>query len=385
MTIVPRNWDDVIIPQLNRSIEETLKMLNTAAVKAANGPPTANAQMVFCVFERQGPVYEEIKLVAETRLNVMTQCFLSKHLRGAKPGVAVNLALKINAKLGGVNCIVNPQKQLNVLGQPIPTMIMGADVTHPPAGANGGVSIAAVVASMDAKFAEYRAAIRVQPPRMEIIGSLGDVTVELLTQFRNRAKGRLPDRLIFYRDGVSEGQFGEVALQEVQSMKKALESLGAGHVKLTFLVVSKRHAARFFVPNPKDGDRKGNVMAGVVVDTGITHPFEFDFYLNSHQGLQGTSRSAHYHVLYDENKFGADDLQEITYRICYLYARATRSVSIVPPAYYAHLVAARARCYRAGGISGSSQAGSSASGIDSASAEQFSEVTPAIKNTMYFT
>lgn len=29
--------------------------------------------------------------------------------------------------------------------------------------------------------------------------------------------------------------------------------------------------------------------------------------------------------------------------MCYLYCRATRSVSVCPPAYYAHLVAARAR------------------------------------------
>lgn len=30
--------------------------------------------------------------------------------------------------------------------------------------------------------------------------------------------------------------------------------------------------------------------AGTVVDGAITHPFEFDFYLNSHAGIQGTSR-----------------------------------------------------------------------------------------------
>ncbi|KAG0339668.1 Protein argonaute 14, partial [Podila minutissima] len=70
--------------------------------------------------------------------------------------------------------------------------------------------------------------------------------------------------------------------------------------------------------------------------------------LQSHAALQGTSRSTHYHVLYDENRFTADSLQELTYKLCYLYARCTRSVSMVPPAYYAHLVAARARFYSRG-------------------------------------
>ncbi|KAJ3031946.1 UNVERIFIED_CONTAM: hypothetical protein HDU68_010026 [Siphonaria sp. JEL0065] len=72
----------------------------------------------------------------------------------------------------------------------------------------------------------------------------------------------------------------------------------------------------------------------------------FDFFLTSHPEMQGTSKAAHYHVLYDNIGFDADTLQEITYRLCYNFARRfTRAVSIAPPAYYAHLVAARARCY----------------------------------------
>jgi hypothetical protein len=31
------------------------------------------------------------------------------------------------------------------------------------------------------------------------------------------------------------------------------------------------------------------VGIGTVVDTGIVHPYEFDFYLNSHAALQGKS------------------------------------------------------------------------------------------------
>ncbi|KAI9327303.1 Piwi domain-containing protein [Zopfochytrium polystomum] len=384
MKIIPREWRSIIVPQRNLSIEDTLKQVNAAAVQAAeNRVPVA--QMIFCIFDRGGPVYDEIKYVAETKLNIMTQCFLAKHVFNTKPGVTINLSLKINAKLGGINAIVEPSKHLNVLGRPVPTMVMGADVTHPPAGADGGVSIAAVVGSMDSKFAEYRAAIRVQPPRLEIISALGDVTKELLQQFQRRAKGRLPERIIFYRDGVSEGQFGEVALQEVSALKQALREIGAANCKVTFLIVTKRHSARFFVKDPRDGDRKGNVMAGTVVDTGVVHPFEFDFYLNSHAGLQGTSRAAHYHVLYDENGFNADDLQEVTYRMCYLYARASRAVSIVPPAYYSHLVAARARCYRQGGVGGSSEISGGSGGIDSATADQFSPVTERIRETMFFT
>ncbi|KAI5440923.1 argonaute 5 [Lathyrus oleraceus] len=120
---------------------------------------------------------------------------------------------------------------------------------------------------------------------------------------------------------------------------QACVSIEDGYLpKVTFVVVQKRHHTRLFPVNPKETDRSGNIMPGTVVDTSICHPREFDFYLNSHAGIQGTSRPTHYHVLYDENKFTADQLQSLTNNLCYTYARCTRSVSIVPPAYYAHLL-----------------------------------------------
>ena len=59
--------------------------------------------------------------------------------------------------------------------------------------------------------------------------------------------------------------------------------------------------------------------------------------------FSGTSRPSHYHVLWDDNHFEADELQQLTFQLCHTYVRCTRSVSIPAPAYYAHLVAFRAR------------------------------------------
>lgn len=53
------------------------------------------------------------------------------------------------------------------------------------------------------------------------------------------------------------------------------------------------------------------------MDSKICHPTEFDFFLCSHAGIKGTSRPAHYHVLWDENNFTADALQTLTNNLCY--------------------------------------------------------------------
>ncbi|KRZ65271.1 putative protein tag-76, partial [Trichinella papuae] len=59
--------------------------------------------------------------------------------------------------------------------------------------------------------------------------------------------------------------------------------------------------------------------------------------------LQGTSRPTRYYVLYDESNMDANTMQSITYYLCHLYGRCTRSVSIPAPVYFADLVCARAR------------------------------------------
>ena len=99
---------------------------------------------------------------------------------------------------------------------------------------------------------------------------------------------------------------------------------------------------RFF-PADNNKYRNGNALAGTVVDQGINHPTEGDFYLLSHEGIQGTSRPCHYQVLWDDNKMSANELEELAYYLCHLYARCTKSVSYPAPTYYSHLAADRAR------------------------------------------
>uniref|UniRef100_A0A4W5L6U7 Argonaute RISC catalytic component 3b n=1 Tax=Hucho hucho TaxID=62062 RepID=A0A4W5L6U7_9TELE len=277
-----------------------------------------------------------------TLLGMATQCVQVKNVVKTSPQTLSNLCLKINVKLGGINNILVPHQRPSVFQQPV--IFLGADVTHPPAGDGKKPSIAAVVGSMDAHPSRYCATVRVQRPRQEVIQDLASMVRELLIQFYKSTRYK-PTRIIFYRDGVSEGQFRQVLYYELLAIREACIMLEKEYQPgITYIVVQKRHHTRLFCADRNERvGRSGNIPAGTTVDTDITHPYEFDFYLCSHAGIQGTSRPSHYHVLWDDNCFTADEFQLLTYQLCHTYVRCTRSVSIPAPAYYAHLVAFRAR------------------------------------------
>ncbi|KAM0844644.1 hypothetical protein ACQ4PT_056910 [Festuca glaucescens] len=347
--------------------------------------------------------YGRIKRLCETELGVITQCCLPKNVQKGGKQYLENLSLKINVKVGGRNTVLENAlcKRIPLLTD-VPTIVFGADVTHPSPGEDASPSIAAVVASMDwPEVTKYKCLVSSQGPRDEIIADLytevkdpqkglvaGGMIRELLVSFY-KATGCKPSRIIFYRDGVSEGQFSQVLLYEMDAIRKACATLQEGYLPpVTFVVVQKRHHTRLFPENhgARDlTDRSGNILPGTIVDTKICHPSEFDFYLCSHAGIQGTSRPTHYHVLLDENRFSADALQNLTYNLCYTYARCTRSVSIVPPAYYAHLAAFRARYYMEDEFSdqGSSSA-TSRTHERSAPVRQLPKIKDNVKEFMFY-
>ncbi|XP_011010386.1 PREDICTED: protein argonaute 5-like, partial [Populus euphratica] len=362
----------------SRQIEKALHDVHKQCTAELANQKGKQLQLLIIILPDVTGSYEKIKRVCETELGIVSQCCQPQQAKKLSKQYLENVALKINVKAGGRNTVLNDAFHRRIpLLTDVPTIVFGADVTHPQAGEDAGPSIAAVVGSMDwPEVTKYRGLVSAQAHREEIIEDLykkyqdpkkglvhGGMIRELLIAFK-RSTGQKPFRIIFYRDGVSEGQFSQVLLHEMQAIRQACGSLEEGYCpRVTFVVVQKRHHTRFFPADHSrrdQTDKSGNILPGTVVDTTICHPTEFDFYLNSHAGIQGTSRPTHYHVLFDENNFSSDGLQTLTNNLCYTYARCTRSVSIVPPAYYAHLAAFRARYYIEGETSDAGSSGGTA-------------------------
>ncbi|KAI3378394.1 hypothetical protein SNEBB_008915, partial [Seison nebaliae] len=306
--------------------------------------------IIACV--RSDKHYSDIKTICELKLGIMTQCIKSNNIdpKRSNPNFLQNVCLKINEKLKGINYSIPSIMNINEHMNNESTICFGADVTHSVS--NVSISIAAVVGSVKPLHTKYHSVISKQMnPKesrqsMEMIMKLDTSVKTILIEYYKSTKKK-PSSIIFYRDGVSEGQYDTVLNYELNLIKKACSQLpGNYNPKVTLIVVGKRHHTRLFPQNRKDAvGRSGNVPAGTVVDTKIVDPKAFDFYLCSHEGIMGTSKPSHYIVLHDENGFTSDSIQRFTFDLCHLYARCTRSVSIPAPVYYAHLAAYRARAY----------------------------------------
>lgn len=307
-----------------------------------------NVQLIVCVIPSNNDfAYTYVKKAAEINVGCLTQCIKSFTLqKKLNDSTVVNILLKINAKRNGVNHVLAGTTLPSVLKTPV--MIMGADVTHPSPDAKDIPSVAAVTASFDPNAFKYNICWRLQPPRVEIINDLENITREHLLYFYNYNRGSKPSHIIFYRDGVSDGQFEEVLSKELQAIRSACKKVQKDGYQphITFLIVQKRHHTRFFPMDKRDSDDKNiNVPAGTCVDREITNFRAQDFYLVSHASIQGVAKPTKYRTLWDDRNMTEDDLEQLTYYLCHMFARCTRSVSYPAPTYYAHLAAARAKVY----------------------------------------
>ncbi|KAJ9638413.1 hypothetical protein H2199_007101 [Coniosporium tulheliwenetii] len=328
-------------------------------------------------------LYNRVKLQGDIRKGIHTICVVgSKFAKIGKDDNVqyfANVALKFNLKLGGINQSLEkpPEKPKSGKKPPQPerhklglisegrTMVIGVDVTHPsPTSASTTPSVAGMVASVDKHLAQWPADIRINPARQEMVSALKDMMKGRLEHWATKNSKAYPDNILVYRDGVSEGQYNMVLNDELPQLREACTELypkvqrDKNLPNITIVVVGKRHHTRFYPMNRQQADQNRNPKSGTVVDCGVTDPRGWDFYMQAHKAIQGTARPAHYVVLIDEIfrkqrleppfQNPADYLEDLTHNMCYLYGRATKAVSICPPAYYADLACERARKYLSG-------------------------------------
>lgn len=174
-------------------------------------------------------VWFEGKLTATIRFSsnnwttgIHTVCVVRDKISGAKMTYLVNVAHKLNLKLGGINHKL-PSDALGILDDG-DTMVVGVDVTHPTSNSmENSPSIVGMVASTDNIFAQWPGNIRIQESRQEIqkrrqerkkatggddippdkedmVNNIDILLGERLHVFETKNK-KYPRNILIYRDG----------------------------------------------------------------------------------------------------------------------------------------------------------------------------------------
>lgn len=297
-------------------------------------------------------IFEFVKFLGDIRYGLLTHCCLTQKFLKEEQQYYANNAMKVNLKFGGVCQTLNEPHRLIAGGK---TMVVGLDVTHPsPTDHEAFPSLAGIVASIDGRLGQWPGEIRAQRRKQEKIEYLKDMMLGRLHRWQQNNNGQLPNNILIFRDGVSEGQFQMVLNEELRLVKDAVRVIYKNMTpNISVLVVSKRHNVRFYPTNSNDWNFKTqNCKPGTIVDRGITRPIYWDWYLQAQAPLQGSARPAHYIVIHDEiyrapnaDPNPADSLQNLSHSICYIMGRCTRSISYCTPAFLADRFCDRARKY----------------------------------------
>ncbi|CAG9802484.1 unnamed protein product [Chironomus riparius] len=259
--------------------------------------------------------YSAIKKITCVNNSIPTQVIVQKTMQpkkgniGSVKSIATKVLIQINCKLGGCAWMVNiPIKGL---------MTVGFDVSRDAS--DKKKSYGAFVASMDLKESpKFFSSVASHSDGEECSRQISNHMRKALISYKD-LHGSLPSRILFYRDGVGEGDIERVHTQEIKQIQEAIASIyrGAqGEPSFAFIIVTKRINTRFFASK---GSNHENPTSGTVIDSVVTLRERYDFYLISQSVRQGTVSPTSYNVIYDDLGLTPDKIQLLTYKMCHLY------------------------------------------------------------------
>jgi aubergine-like protein len=177
----------------------------------------------------KNPLYDDLKRFLLTEYPVPSQVVLCNTIAKGKNlrSIVNKILIQINAKIGGIPWTVD-----NLPFMDKPTMVCGMDVFHNTA--LGKKSVLALTASVNSSATKYFSTAVIQTELgQEAALSLQEGMTKSLEAFKRANNGTYPARIIFYRDGVGEGQVAGICGPEVGQIQAAVAKLGLSAPKAT--------------------------------------------------------------------------------------------------------------------------------------------------------
>lgn len=309
---------------------------------------TPQTQMVLLLTPQKDAkrVYQIFKQCTVSKFPCITQVVKSETIRKRQSIAAVlsRIVLQINAKFCG------PLWHLELkcpVTRPLfssPTMAIGVDIHTLPS----GEQYAGFAASLDTQCTEYysnASLLHKGYERQSLSVKLQEWLRDALMHFVRRSDGLLPEYVVVYRASVQPHEWAAVKATEIDPMLDLLKAIQTPdqeryEPKLTFVAISKSNAGmRFFQPSPNQHNVK-NPEPGTVVDSPLVGRSECQSFFLMNQAVgKGTTMPMQYCILFDSANLPPNALQNLSYRLSYLYFNFTGAVKLPAPAQYARKIA----------------------------------------------
>jgi hypothetical protein len=145
-----------------------------------------------------------------------------------------------------------------------------------------------------------------------------------------------PTDIFIYRQGGNDMQNKKILKNEVPIINELINGknsiLNNNNCKFLFCIVNKTTLNKFFEVN--NGNIK-NPESGTVIDSGITRPDCFEFYLQPQYVNQGTANPVHYQILFDTTGVPIEIFENMSYNLTYYYSNWNGPIPYPAPLQYA--------------------------------------------------
>ncbi|KAM8760023.1 piwi-like protein 2 isoform 1-T2 [Acanthopagrus schlegelii] len=285
-------------------------------------------QLVVCIMVgNRDDLYSAIKKLCCVKSPIPSQAINVRTI--AKPqklrSIAQKILLQMNSKLGGELWTVSvPLKHL---------MVVGVDVHHDTSKVHQ--SVMGFVASVNSSLTRWYSRVTFQTPNEELINGFRICFLAALQKYYE-VNHNLPEKIVVYRDGVSDGQLRMVEQYEIPQLIKCFETFPTYEPKLVFIVVQKRISTTLYSCM---SNNFGAPPPGTVLDHTLTQRDWVDFYLMAHHIRHGCGLPTHYISLYNTANLTPDHLQRLTFKMCHLYWNWPGTIRVPAPCKYAHKLA----------------------------------------------
>ena len=273
--------------------------------------------------------YDSVKKIFCVEQAVASQVIVAKTLMNQKSmmSVCTKIAIQMACKLGAEAwALTIPPKKI---------MVVGYDTYHD--GLRRGASVGGFVCSLNETLTRWYSRVAYHTNNDEMSNKFAENFTFGLKHYYEVNKC-LPDRIIVYRDGVSEGQIPHVFNVELDRVKDAIRQVaGETMIRLAFIIVTKRVVSRFFLrTGPQNAE---NPHPGTIIDHTVTRQGRYDFYLISQSVRHGTVGPVNYNIIEDETAWKPHHHQQLAYKLCHLYFNWMGTIKVPAPCQYAHKLA----------------------------------------------